>query len=160
VSGDPDAKSAETLSDAGASSQAAENPAAEAPGCRPSAAGIRRSALIDSGVALILAMLAWPFPLARMLLPVPVNVASLLLFWQVVQACYCALTAGVWGRTGGMLLQGLALVGPAHEEPSRVQRARWGVVYGALLLGTIAGVRGSAPSLASERVANLELRSR
>ena len=92
---------------------------------------------MDSGTALVLAMLAWPFPLARALLPVPALVLSILLFWQVVQIGYYALTIGIWGATGGMKVTGLVAVTADGATPTRGRRATWALVAGALAVVVI-----------------------
>ena len=95
---------------------------------------IRIQCAIDSGAALVLAMLAWPFPLARVLLPVAVNVASVLVFWQLVQIAYFAIALSLWGQTAGMRLMGLHLACRDEAELSRGDRARWGARAGALAI--------------------------
>ena len=102
-------------------------------------------------------MLAWPFPLARAVLPLPVDIVSVLVFWQLVQVAYCALTAGLWGSTGGMWVQGLELVAAGGGETTRRQRAQWGALTGAAaLVHVVIPPREGARTLA-ERVSGVDV---
>lgn len=104
-------------------------------------------------------MLVWPFPLARAMLPLPVNIACVLVFWQLMQVLYCSLTAGLLEQTGGMRLQGLRLVGIDGAQPSRGVRLRWGALAGALaLVHAIAPGGGLAPTL-DERISGVRIRT-
>jgi hypothetical protein len=119
----------------------------------PSARQRRIQSAIDSGAALVLAMLAWPFPLARAMLPVAVNIASVIVFWQLIQVLYFVVTVGVWKQTGGMRLQGLALRGLEGEEPQRGQRVIWAAIAGVLTWAQIAAPAGEESPTLAERVA-------
>ena len=126
---------------------------------RPTRRQHQVQAALDSAAALVLAMLAWPFPLARALLPVPVNVVCVIVFWQLVQVLYCAITAGVWGQTGGMRLQGLGLFAEDGESPGRTARAKWGALAGAVALKqALFPSSVETPSFA-ERIAGVHLRT-
>jgi hypothetical protein len=117
----------------------------------------RIQAAIDSGAALVLAMLAWPFPLARAMLPLPVNIISVLVFWQVVQVAYCALAAGAWGSTAGTRLQGIVLVDADGGEPTRLRRAQWGALVGAAALVHIAVPPLDSARTLAERASGIRL---
>ena len=119
----------------------------------------RIQAAVDSGAALVIAMLAWPFPLARAVLPVWLDVVLLLVFWQLVQVGYCAVTAGVWGSTAGTWTQGVELATAEGDEPTRRQRAQWGAVTGAVALAHVAlPPRETAVTLA-ERLSGVTVRT-
>ena len=123
----------------------------------PTRSSRRAQAAIDSGVALVLAMLAWPFPLARAALPPAVHVVSLLVFWQLLQMAYFAVTMAVWGATAGTHLMGLRVVADGGAAPSRGQRAWWGVLSGALaLVRIVAPVREGARDV-PERAAGVDV---
>ena len=119
----------------------------------------RIQAGVDSGAALVLAMLAWPFPLARAMLPLPVNILSVLVFWQLVQVGYCAVAAAVWGGTAGTLVAGISLVAQDGAEITRANRAKWGALAGATALAhVVSPPTGGSPALA-ERVTGVRLES-
>jgi uncharacterized RDD family membrane protein YckC len=104
-------------------------------GATPASASARRKqTAIDVGASLVLAMLAWPFPLARASLSIPVHVIALLVFWQVVQVGYYVLTTGTWGRTAGLHLVGLRLEAPDGTDPDRGAAIRWGALSAVLAL--------------------------
>ena len=125
----------------------------------PTRRQLRIQAALDSGAALVLAMLAWPFPLARAVLPLPVNIVSVIVFWQLVQVLYCALTVGFLEQTGGMRLQGLRLAGDDGAPATRGARLRWGALCGALaLVHAVAPADGQSPTLA-ERIAGVRIRA-
>lgn len=91
---------------------------------------LRTRAAIDTGVALVLAMLAYPFPIARASLPLPVFVGSVILVWQVVQVAYCAVTAGIWHGTAGTRLAGLVVADSDGGTGTGPRRAAWGALAG------------------------------
>jgi uncharacterized RDD family membrane protein YckC len=86
--------------------------------------------LIDSGTALVIAMLAWPFPIARAYLPVPIIIVSVLVFWQLIQVLYHVITVGFWGATGGMRLLGMSLEGRGGERASSSAARSWALWQG------------------------------
>lgn len=69
----------------------------------------RNAALFDFVAALLLAMLAFPFPVMRALLPVPVFVASILVTVVVAHVLYLSVFSLAWGRTPAMYLLDLGL---------------------------------------------------
>jgi hypothetical protein len=123
----------------------------------PSARQRRIQSAIDSGAALVLAMLAWPFPLARAMLPVAVNIASIIVFWQVIQVLYFVVTVGVWRQTGGMRLQGLTLRDRDGQEPPRGQRVMWAAIAGVLTWAQVAAPAGEGNPTLAERVAKVRV---
>jgi uncharacterized RDD family membrane protein YckC len=92
---------------------------------------------IDSGAALLLTILVWPFPLARAMLPVVVNVVSILVLWQLIQIAYFTVTMMVWGATAGTHLTGLRVVAVDGSAPSPRQRALWGALSGLVAVGRV-----------------------
>jgi uncharacterized RDD family membrane protein YckC len=116
----------------------------------------RQQSAIDVAASLVLAMLLWPFPLARMTLSVPVHVLSVLVFWQLVQTGYFAVTVSTWGQTAGMRLAGISLSENGGGEPTRSQRASWGAISGmlafAVLVAPESGVSDSAETAARVEV--------
>jgi hypothetical protein len=107
----------------------------------------RKLALIDSGTSLVIAMLAWPFPLARAYLPVWAIIAGVLVFWQVIQVLYHLVAIGFWGATGGMALLGLELCGEGSAGGRPPGRAAWSALEG-LLCAVFAIVPGLSVSRA------------
>jgi hypothetical protein len=128
----------------------------------PVSAGVSRNdrriqAAIDSGAALVLAVLAYPFPVMRAMLPLPVFVISILVVWQLVQVSYCALAAAVWGSTGGMYLRGLSLRTTDGGEATRGQRATWGALAGIAALVHVAAPPSEGKPALAERASGLVL---
>ena len=119
----------------------------------------RIQAGVDSGAALVLAMLAWPFPLARAMLPLPVNILSVLVLWQLIQVGYCALAAGVWGRTAGTLVAGISLVAQDGAETTRADRAKWGALAGAAALAHVVSPPAEGSPALAERLTGVRLES-
>lgn len=78
----------------------------------------RSAAIIDFSGALLLAVLAFPFPIARAILPLPVFVAAILATIVVTHVLYLTLFALAWRRTPGMYLLELGLAGktPAFRD--------------------------------------------
>ena len=123
----------------------------------PTASQRRAQAAIDSGAALALAMLAWPFPLARAALPPVVHVLSVLVFWQLVQVGYLTLAMTVWGTTAGLSVVGLEVVDPAGAAIPKRRRALWGALSGLLAdVRVVAPVRPGARDL-PERAADVDV---
>ena len=91
---------------------------------------LRAQAALDAAASLLIAILAWPFPLARATLSVPVHAVSILVVWWIVQIAYYTVTVGFWGQTGGMRLLGLGLAATAPRPVSGRQRALWGAMAG------------------------------
>lgn len=90
----------------------------------PAAAGrVRSAALVDGAAAFLLAVLAFPFPIARALLPLPVFVASIIGVIAVVHVAYVAITLMLWGRTPGMYLLDLGVSDARPAFPDAVRFA-------------------------------------
>ena len=118
---------------------------------------LRRQTLIDMAASLFLTLLAWPFPLARANMPVIAHVLAILIAWQIVQAVYFAVTAGVWGQTGGMRLLGLELIDDGGEAASAPRRACWGALAGLSALGGLVFPGGEEPGI-PERLTSVRVR--
>lgn len=69
----------------------------------------RNAAVFDFFVAFLVAVLAYPFPVMRSLLALPVFVASILATIVVGHVLYLTLFAMAWGRTPAMYLLDLGL---------------------------------------------------
>lgn len=98
----------------------------------PTVSTRRAQTAIDVGAALVITMLVWPFPIARAMLPPLVNVACILVAWQLIQVAYFAACSALWSTTGGMRLMGLTLAEPTGARPSRAVAVRWGLLAGVL----------------------------
>jgi uncharacterized RDD family membrane protein YckC len=123
----------------------------------PTRSARRTQTAIDSGAALLLAILVWPFPLARANLAPLVNVAGVLLLWQLLQVAYFAITMAVWKATAGTRLMGLRVVAADGVEPSRRQRAVWGALSGAIALPRMFVPAHEGERDGPERAAGVEL---
>ena len=112
----------------------------------PAPSARRAQTAIDGGVAFALAMLAWPFPLARSMLTPVAHVASVFLFWYLMQIAYSSVTMAVWGATAGTRLMGFAVLSADGTSPGRRQRLIWGAISGAMT-----PVRAVVPPRVGER---------
>jgi hypothetical protein len=88
----------------------------------------RKQTALDVGASLILAILVWPFPLARAMLTPLVHVISILVLWQIVQVGYFSISSAAWRKTPGMHLAGLVLKAADGSLPTRGQAVRWGLL--------------------------------
>ncbi len=102
----------------------------------------RRALAVDAALALVLAMLAWPFPVMRANLDLPAHVAALVAFSVFVQALYGAVCVRIWGRTPGLYLTDLGLTG-AERPFGPVLSVRWGAGF-ALAVVAALGSFGTA----------------
>jgi hypothetical protein len=103
---------------------------------------VRAAALIDLGIGTLLALLAWPFPVARILatdlagsvaLGWALHVAMLLVFAAVASWLYSAFSSALLHRTAGMYLRDLGY----REGPPEL-----GAAFLAALPWTGAGIAG------------------
>jgi uncharacterized RDD family membrane protein YckC len=137
-------------------SSPAENPGSPAPVSATPTRSVRRAqTAIDSVAALMLTMLVWPFPLARAALAPLVNVACILVLWQVLQVAYFTITMAVWGATGGTRVMGLRVMGTDGEAASRRQRAIWGALSGVIAVARIIAPPRSPAQDMPERIAGV-----
>lgn len=112
---------------------------------------------VDFVAATMIAMIAFPFPILRAMLAVPVFVASILLAIVVVHFAYVAAALMLWGRTPAMYLLDLGLRG---GRPSISGAGLWAL--GALLdfWPTVLGVRSSESyERLADRISGLALGS-
>ncbi|MCG2807575.1 MAG: hypothetical protein L6413_04805 [Coriobacteriia bacterium] len=100
----------------------------------------RTASLIDFAAAFVAAVIAFPFPFARAVLPVPIFVDSILLSIIVVHVLYCWLTLGLLGRTPGMFLLDL---GPGPKRPGLAAALLWALGSSLAFWPTVLGVRGA-----------------
>lgn len=68
---------------------------------------VRRAALIDAGLGLLAALLLWPFPVARRVLPVAGNIVGIVLLGLAASLALAAMGLRRWSRTLGMRLAGV-----------------------------------------------------
>lgn len=94
----------------------------------------RKQTLLDMGVALLIVVMVWPFPVMRALLSPGGHVAAMLVAWAVTTVVYFAVSAAVWHRTIGMRAFGLRIDGLDGAEPARSAATRWGIIAGATAL--------------------------
>jgi hypothetical protein len=88
----------------------------------------RLAGWLDGAGALVVTMIAWPFPLARAMMPWPVHVVSILAAILVVDALLRATSVLAWGRTPFMYLLDLGLErSVALATPGAPSRASAGV---------------------------------
>jgi hypothetical protein len=115
-------------------------------------------------------MIAWPFPLARAMMPWPVHVVSILAAILVVDALLRATSILVWGRTPFMYLLDLGLersaaqatpgasngasTGPSDraedrpEPPNTMGAIKWSVGW---TIGLVPSLLGARPLVDPER---------
>lgn len=125
------------------------------PTTQPTSRQRRIQSALDMGASLVLAMLAWPFPVARANLPVPVHIVSILVFWLIVQVGYFVVAVGWWRATPGMALTGLRL-SPDADATTRGQRVKWALAEGPFAIVRVVGGSPTRPTLA-EKVSGLTL---
>ena len=95
----------------------------------------RSAVLLDFVCALLLAMLAYPFPIMRATLPLPVFVMTILASIVVVHVLYEAVVVTIWGRSPAMYLLDLGVeggrpgVGAAMAWGAGVALAFWPTVF-------------------------------
>lgn len=94
----------------------------------------RKQSLLDMGVALLIVVMAWPFPVMRALLSPAGHGAAMLVAWALTTLLYFGISAAVWQRTLGMRAFGLRLSGMEGGAPARGAGARWGIIAGATVL--------------------------
>lgn len=107
---------------------------------RPDPGRVRSAALVDAVAATVLAMIAFPFPIVRALVPVAVFVAGVLSSIVVVHVLFCALTLRFVGRTPGMFFLDL---GPEGGVPSLGRAFAWGLGASAAFWPTVFGAAGA-----------------
>lgn len=123
-----------------------ESPTPAAPGSR------RTQSLIDIFMSVVIAMMLWPFPVARMWLSPPVHVAGVLVTIALAQLVYYALSAAVWHRTLGMQLAGIQLGSTTGEPVTRVRALQWGLVSALIAPWFALAPRSASDAAVAERV--------
>lgn len=89
--------------------------------------GARRlQSAADVLTAVVLAMLVWPFPVARATLTPGVHVLGVFVMCLAVLLAYYVISAAVWRKTLGMRLAGLELRGET-SPPERLHLVSWGL---------------------------------
>jgi len=107
----------------------------------------RTQSIVDIVASVVVAMLAWPNPVARAMLTPAVHVAGVLAACVVVQLAYYTVSAMVWRQTLGMRLVGIRLASTGDEPLTRAQVLKWGLIS-ALIAPWFAVAPGPACSAA------------
>lgn len=94
----------------------------------------RKQSLLDLGIALLIVVMVWPFPVMRALLSPAGHAIAMVAAWALTTLVYFGISAAWWHRTLGMRAFGLALAAPDGAAPSRGAAARWGIIAGATVL--------------------------
>jgi hypothetical protein len=102
----------------------------------------RKASLVDSGLCVVVAMLAWPFPIARAMLPPLVNVVSILVWIGVVEVAYGTLVMARWGRGAGWYLFDLT---SDSGRASFSAALRWGLGWAVASVGAVFSAKGVDP---------------
>lgn len=113
-------------------------------GAAADASRARLAHVLDAAVALVAAVIAFPFPFARAVLSVPLFVAAILLTIVVVYVLYLTVALVAWGRTPVMFLLDLG----TSPRPVGLARAfRW----------SAGSALGLLPGLVSSRLLDPEV---
>jgi hypothetical protein len=95
--------------------------------------------MLDAAVALVAAVIVFPFPFARAFLSIPLFVAAILVTIVVVHVLYLTVALIVWGRTPGMFLLDMG----TSPRPVGLMRAlRWSA---GSALGLVPGFLSTRP---------------
>lgn len=120
---------------------------------RSESANRRLQSAADIGISVLIAILLWPFPVARRLLEPAAHVLGVLITCGIVQLVYFEMCAIVWHRTLGMRLAGLTIVDADGGAPQRGRPAVWGLLAASLALWYLvmpaAACRAAIPERAS-----------
>lgn len=114
----------------------------------------RIASIIDFAASVVLAMLAFPFPIVRASVAPPVFVALILVAIVVVHVLYLSVTVSVWGRTPGMYLLELGMTS-GRTSPARALAWGFGAVLEFVPRAVGIPVGGAVGGLAS-RISGLE----
>jgi len=119
----------------------------------------RLQSIIDSAASVVMAMLLWPFPIARVMLQPAVHVVAVLLVIVVVQFVYFAVASALWARTLGMRLAGLRLAAADGGGGTRTARVRWGLVSAAVAPWFVVAPRSAGVGGAPERWSGMRVQA-
>lgn len=122
-----------------------------------SCAARRGQTIADVIVSVVIAMLVWPFPIARATLDPAAHFAGVLATCVLVQVVYFAATAALWRQTLGMRLIGARLETLDGGTPRRVSAVRWGVVSALLAPWHMLAPRSACKAAAAERMSGARL---
>ena len=96
----------------------------------PGVARMRAAVLLDSAAGLVIAVLLYPFPAMRALLPTSAFVVSIILSIGVVSILLSAVSVVLSGRTAGLYLFGLRV----DPQPGPAAGRWWGTAWTATAL--------------------------
>jgi uncharacterized RDD family membrane protein YckC len=108
--------------------------------------------LVDVFVSIVLAMLVWPFPVARAMLSPTVQVAGVLALCVCLQLAYYIVAAAIWRQTLGLRLAGLRLSSSAGGAPTRAQVVKWAAISASLALWYAFAPRSACATGLAERL--------
>lgn len=94
----------------------------------------RMQSIVDILISIMLAMLIWPFPIARATLTPVVHVTGVLAACVIVQLGYFTISAIAWQRTLGMRLAGLTIESADGGPLARAQGVKWGLISAVIAL--------------------------
>ena len=114
--------------------------------CDASPERVRLAGWLDAGVGLVVAMLAWPFPLLRQALPWSVHGPLIAAGILVAGFAWRFVSLLVWGRTPVMYLLDLGLE-PGGGRASAKVAAAWSGAWTAALLPSLLGAHGTVHPL-------------
>lgn len=97
---------------------------------------------VDTLIALLVAMIAWPFPIARATLPWMIHVALLLVAITTVDVAVRFIALRIWGRTLAMYLFDLGLV--SESGPGIAKSIAWAATSALTVWPSLLGLRGLA----------------
>lgn len=100
---------------------------------------VRTAGLWDAVGALVLALLAWPFPVMRAVLPLWLHIPLVLFATLAVDFGVRAVSVSMWGRTPAMYFLDLGLSG--RKEKGVARSLRWAGGWTLALVPTLFGAR-------------------
>ena len=114
----------------------------------------RTQSLIDIFMSVFIAMMLWPFPVARMWLSLPVHVAGVLLTCVFSGLLYYAISAAVWRKTLGMRLAGIKLESATEAQATWARATQWGLVSAIIAPWFVVAPRSACKAAFAERVSH------
>lgn len=88
----------------------------------------RAQSAVDIVTSVLIAMMLWPFPIARATLGPVMHIAGVLATCVIVQVLYFGVCAVVWRKTLGMHLAGIRLGNADGGAPARREALAWALV--------------------------------
>jgi uncharacterized RDD family membrane protein YckC len=106
----------------------------------------------DVFMSVLLAMMIWPFPVARALMSPAAHVAGVLATCLIVLLVYFSVSAAAWRQTLGMRLAGVRLESIEGDAPTRAQGLKWGLVSAVVAPWYIVAPASACSASIAERV--------